>query len=138
MNIELAGVTFRDDGVPDGDGVYWMVTSFSGWESPELRQSFHPITSKDGEAIGEAAYGSLVVTLEGIVKCPTETLFWQKYNALPVIVGLYTPGTLTVHEVPTPKSVQVVLGDRPRLIIPGGALHFEFQLVLRATDPVKV
>lgn len=135
MRIDLGTVFFNNG--PDVNGVNWLVTNLEGWANPELRQTFHPITSADGEVIGEAAYGGWPVILTGVVKAPNATQFWSAYNTLPVVAGLYTPVALKVYETPTPKILQVVMSDRPRLSIMVGANAFEFQLTVRGTNPVK-
>jgi hypothetical protein len=138
IQIELADLIFNDPTGPDGDGIYWYVTDMQGWEAPEQRLSALNLTGLDGVAIGESVYAARTVILEGVVKAPSEALFWQAYNDFNRKTSLlYALGTLKVHEQTTVKTLGVIRSAPPKVAFLGVG-SFTFQLSLMAPQPIKL
>lgn len=122
--------------IMDDDGTYWMITELDGWASPAVRAGSLERTSAHGAAPTTAYYSPRQMTAKGIVKAPTEALFWKAYNRLSGgLVDLNSPVAMTVQE-DVLKRTDVVKAAETRLSFTGvGAIKFE--LPLTAYDPLK-
>lgn len=135
MRIQLHDQVFGTD--PDSDGIYWLVTELDGWDSPAVRVSTLDPTYRPGSVLAYATYGSRAMTLRGVIKAPTETLFWKAYNRLLEITNNPMQAReFMVDEMDVRKTLYVVRSGNIRQKFVGvGASTFEVPLT--AHDPIK-
>lgn len=135
MRIDLGDQSFNT-GVPDVNGAIHMVTGMEGWDSPTMRQSTAAPTGQHGTVLTESLLEQRSVVLAGVVKAPSESVFWLAYNGLLGLSNnLVFPKRLTVHES-SPKFVEVIRGGQPRQAFIGVG-SFSFEIPLLAVDPLK-
>lgn len=133
--VDLDGLTFNGTN-PDSDGVYWYVTALDGWDSPETRASTVDPSSRHGQVLAKALLQSRAMTLTGLVKAPTEALFYEARSTLQGQVnniGAVKRMTVT-EERARWVDVYRAAGLRMRL---AGMSAFTFELPLTAPDPLK-
>lgn len=136
MRIDLDALVFNL-GTPDANGTYWYITEMDGWDGPSLRQSFQGATTKHGGVLVESLLDTRAVTLKGVAKSTTESIFWSAYNYLLGITNnLVFDRNLVVYESPTAKRLGVIRAGAPRISFVGvGAFDFEIPLIAR--NPLK-
>lgn len=136
MRIDLHTQAFNTL-IPEVDGSQWLVTGIEGWDSPGLRQSSQPATSRHGQVLTESLLDTRSVTLKGIVKAVTAASMWTSYAFLSGLTNnLVVPRTLKVYEDDATKQAFYIRGGSPRMELIGGS-SFEFEIPLVFMDPLK-
>lgn len=129
------GTLTMNTGTADASGSLWYVNAMDGWDSPDVRQDTADPTAADGASLLEGYYGARVVQLTGIIKSPSEAVFWASYNGfLGMSANLRSTLALKVYET-TPKVVNVVRYGKPKIALQGSYAEFDIQFL--ATDPRK-
>jgi hypothetical protein len=122
----------------DADGIYWYVTEFEGWDSPNVRQEQLEPTMRNGVIFTINLYGDQPMSLKGVVKAPSTEMFWVAYKKiLAVTSNLAVPFPIKVYE--TDESGEQMMVKRAGKVLNRmiGGNAFEFEVPLTAPDPVK-
>lgn len=132
--ITFAGVDMNS-GTPDADGALWYVTAWEGWDSPNLRQSVLDPSLRDGGIITDSIFGTRTITLSGVCKAGSESVYWTAYNRCNSLVGANNEVDLVVSEN-VDKRVSVRRAGSPKIRSIGMG-SFEWDWPLIAMDPRK-
>lgn len=138
IQVEIGDLILNND-TADAGGRKWWLLNWEGWETPDLRQTFSPITSMDGVVIGESQWDKRTIAIEGLCKVgtPTEAAYWDAYNYLLQKLNFrFSEVTFKVHEGSTVKTLGVVLSSKVAIENIGQG-SFAFKFVLTAQYPIK-
>lgn len=125
----------------DTDGTVWLCTDVTGWNgSPPVRSSGEDRPEDHGQFDGPNFYGARVITVTGTAYCETREIAMKAQDAI-TSVAAWDSGTLfplVVTEPGRPQRQCFVRLDGPTKVSPVyGGLQFDWQLALRAPDPMR-
>lgn len=117
-----------------GDGVEWVVSDLTGWDSAEVRAPAARRPADHGLFLSTFFHGGRVLELVGHVMAPTTALAYAAKTALARLTNIDRPLTLTVYE---DRSRIVTARRSDRLLLRQVDGYVEFSIPLLAADPRK-
>lgn len=129
LRVDLGGVPL---GGVDDDGVAWVLQSFDGWDSPEVRAEMQQREADHGSWASPVYLGERPITLGGTIVAPDRTSLDEAMDRARVAAGL--TDTLLVVEEAAPKQALVRRSGRPILQYVTDNIA-TFSLLMTAADP---
>lgn len=135
MRMDIGTYQFNT-GWTDANGTVFYISSWSGWDSPNLRQSTSDVTNKHASSVLRSYQGSRQISVQGVFRSPSEAAFWASYNGL--LGYLADPNVVTTFDVyeTVPKRLNVVRGGSIKIDLTGQC-QGKFDIPLIAGDPLK-
>jgi hypothetical protein len=124
--------------VPDANGCLWFIEHVKGWHgSPAPRTNVVDREQADGVFDGPTFQPGRVVSMDGWVEAPTQSLLMQAVDQLAaLLVAGSRTDTLTAVEAHMSRQI-AVRRDGETLIDPLNTTTATFSILLYAGDPVK-
>ena len=137
-SITVGGVTLRNSGALDANGVSWLFSDTKGWfDGPPVKGGKTDRPQSHGSFAERAFRDGRTVTITGSVHAPSRAL---ASTAQMTLTALLAEGTLDAFTVDDPDqgvmSAQVQIEGQP-LVDWGGALDIDYQLSFYAPDPLR-
>lgn len=122
----------------DDFGVVWVITEIEGWwdmpapEVPEIPRGFG-----DGSYDVQGRYTARTMTLNGVFLTPDPSMVEDARDRLTAAVDLVYKGAWLLTGTDPIRASFVRLVDRPKFQTVNARGRTEFQIPLRAPDPIK-
>ena len=125
--------TFNGD--PDSNGVFWIMKSLDGWETPDVQADVTPVAVEHGSFTGRFFYNSRSLTAAGYLFSP-DGISDLRTARDQLLAAVDTPGTFCTVKVDETPARQAACKRNGKVgIVMRGKSLLEFDIPLLAPDP---